>query len=140
MVLRQAVRADIGAMHRVRLSVRENQLSTPTRISHADYMAAIELTGRGWVIEYDGVVIAFAVGNFTNGNIWALFVDPAFEGRGYGKRLHSEMIEWLRSRDLARLWLTTEAGSRAADFYPALGWRAAGESACGELRFELDLT
>lgn len=126
-------------MHRVRLSVRENVLSSPARISAVDYVQVIEVTGRGWVVECDGAIVAFAVGNASNGNIWALFVEPAYEGRGYGRMLHREMIEWLSSQGLQRLWLTTDPDSRAARFYAAAGWCEAGISPCGELRYELDL-
>lgn len=137
MTIRQATRADVDAMHHVRLSVRENVLSSPTRISAADYVEAIEVTGRGWVVECDGNVVAFAVGNATDGSIWALFVEPAYEGRGFGRALHAEMIEWLRRQGLRRLWLTTDAGSRAASFYATAGWREVGLSQSGELRLEL---
>jgi hypothetical protein len=57
-MLRQATRADIPAMQRVRLSVRENR-STRTIIAGADYLAAIETTGRGWVIESEAAVMAW---------------------------------------------------------------------------------
>lgn len=50
-------------MHRVRLAVRENRLTS--RITEEDYIPAIEETGRGWVVEVDGGVVGFAVGNYT---------------------------------------------------------------------------
>lgn len=133
--LRQAVRADVPAIQRVRRSVSENRL-TSTVITDADVIHAIEATGRGWVIEQDGEVIAFAVGNAENGNIWALFVDPAHERRGYGRRLHDEMVAWLRSRGRRNLWLTTQAGTRAQRFYEAAGWTNRGHLPSGELYFE----
>jgi GNAT superfamily N-acetyltransferase len=55
-------------------------------------------------------------------NIWALFVDPEHERRGYGRMLHDTMTDWLRSRGVERLWLTTEPGTRAQKFYEAAGW------------------
>ena len=125
-------------MHRVRLAVRENVLSSPGRISASDYLSSIESKGRGWVIEEEGRIIAFAIGHETDGNIWALFVDPVYEGRGYGRQLHDVMVGWLRSRGLERLWLTTDPDSRAAGFYKALGWSHAGLEASGEVRLELD--
>jgi GNAT superfamily N-acetyltransferase len=139
MNLRQATRADIRQMHRVRLAVRENMLSSPDRISESDYIALIEVKGRGWVIEADGEVVAFAVGDASDGNIWALFVDPDHEGRGYGKRLNAMMVEWLRGQGLKRLWLTTDPDSRAAGFYAAVGWRYVCMTESGEARFELDV-
>ncbi len=122
-------------MHRVRLAVKENRLISSV-ISEADYLPAIKDTGRGWVVEVDGQVIGFAVGTRTTGNIWALFVDPAYERNGYGRQLHDVMIEWLRDQGLAMLWLTTASGTRAERFYEKAGWKRAGVSATGEVRFE----
>jgi GNAT superfamily N-acetyltransferase len=135
-VLRQARREDIRAMHRVRLSVHENQL-TSTVISNEDYIAAIEQPGRGWVIEVEDRVVAFAIGNSQTANVWALFVDPDCEGRGYGRKLHDVMVGWLWSQGLKRLWLTTGPGTRAERFYRAAGWIDAGYTERGEMAFEL---
>jgi GNAT superfamily N-acetyltransferase len=137
LVLRQARRTDIAAIQRVRHAVRENRLTSGV-ITDADVLEAIETTGRGWVIEVDGEVVAFAVGNATDGNIWALFVDPAHEHRGYGRQLHDAMVAWLWSRGLRKLWLTTQPGTRAERFYTVAGWRATGLTAFGEIRFELE--
>ena len=134
-MLRQAVAADIPSIQRVRHSVRENRLVSTT-ISDDQVREAIERTGRGWVIESAGEVVAFAVGNATNGNIWALFVHPDHERRGYGRLLHDTMVEWLWSKGLARLWLTTEPDTRAQRFYEAAGWRRIGPTQSGELRYE----
>jgi GNAT superfamily N-acetyltransferase len=134
-MLRQAVAADIPGIQRVRHSVRENRLVSTT-INDEQVREAIELTGRGWVITSAGDVVAFAVGNATNGNIWALFVHPDHERRGYGRLLHDTMVEWLLSQGLARLWLTTEPNTRAQRFYEAAGWQYIGLTQSGELRYE----
>lgn len=133
--VRQASSADVPAMHRVRMSVRENRLVS-RQLSEQDYIDEIEGTGRGWVIESEGNIVAFAVGNAATGSIWALFVEPGHEGKGYGRRLHDTMVAWLWEQGHEQLWLTTGAGTRAARFYEAAGWRLAGETA-GELRYEL---
>lgn len=134
-VLRQAVAADIAAMHRVRTSVRENRLVSLV-LTEADYRSAIEESGRGWVIEADGRVLAFAVGNRISGNLWALFVAPDHERRGYGRRLHDEMVTWLWGQGLECLWLTTAPGTRAERFYEKAGWSRTGVTPKGEVRFE----
>lgn len=123
-------------MHRVRTSVRENRL-TSTVVTEADYVPAIEAHGRGWVVEEKNEVVGFAVGNASNGNIWALFVHPEHEGRGHGRQLHDTMVHWLWSRGLDSLWLTTAPGTRAQGFYEAEGWTCTGRTEKGELRFEL---
>jgi GNAT superfamily N-acetyltransferase len=134
--LRQAHRGDVAAIQRVRHSVRENRLTSGI-ITDEEVIHALERTGRGWVVEQDGAVIGFAVGNAQTGNIWALFVDPQHEAQGHGRRLHDEMVSWLWSRGLRRLWLSTGAGTRAQRFYERAGWRHQGCTASGELLFEL---
>ena len=161
--LRQARRDDIAAIQRVRASVRENRLVS-RRISDDDVQRHLEVLGRGWVIEVEQLlpdlagtaadphggdtrsgprqtrreVVAFAIGDASIGNVWALFVDPRHEGRGHGRRLHDVMVAWLWSQGLQHLWLATEAGTRAERFYRAAGWRPAGTTPHGELAFVLD--
>ncbi len=135
-ILRQARRADVGEIQRVRHAVRENRL-TSSVISDDEVIDAIERTGRGWVIEVEARIVAFAIGNAEDGNIWALFVEDGHEGQGYGRRLHDEMIRWLWSRGLQRLWLTTGQATRAVGFYQRAGWRNMGVDSDREIRFEL---
>jgi GNAT superfamily N-acetyltransferase len=135
-LLRQALRADIAAIHEVRMSVRENQL-TRSVISERDYINHLETLGRGWVIEAGDRVVAVVVGNARNGNIWGLFVHPEFERQGLGRRLLDTAVDWLWSQGLTQLWLTTSPGTRAQSFYEAAGWSRAGETEHGEIRLEL---
>lgn len=135
-LLRQAQRDDVAGIQRVRHAVRENRLTSGV-ITDDEVIDAIERSGRGWVVEHDGAVIAFAIGNAENGNIWALFVDPDHEAQGHGRRLHDQMVTWLWSRGLTRLWLSTTPGTRAERFYEHAGWQRCGTTADGEVRFEL---
>ena len=123
-------------MHWVRLAVRENVLSDPNRITESDYLAALDGLGRTWVIEVNGDIAAFATG-YKNGSIWALFVHPDYEGRGYGKTLHSAVVAWLWSLGHKRIWLTTTAGTRAERFYISQGWQPYGTVPGGDIRLEL---
>lgn len=134
-ILRPATREDVAGIQRVRHAVKENRLVSRV-IADAEVIEAIETTGRGWVVEAGGKVVAFAIGNAVDGSVWALFVDPLHEGCGYGRRLHDVMVEWLHARGFARLWLTTDPGTRAEDFYARAGWVSRGRQANGELRFE----
>ncbi len=136
MALRQANQSDIPAMHRVRLAVRENALSDPNRITESDYLAALDELGRTWVVEADGEVAAFATG-YKSGSIWALFVHPDHEGRGYGKALHSAVVAWLWSLGHKRIWLATAGGTRAERFYVSQGWQPCGTVPGGDIRLEL---
>jgi nicotinamidase-related amidase/GNAT superfamily N-acetyltransferase len=135
LAVREATRDDIPEMQRIRHAVRENRL-VRLRIEAPDYVDQMERTGRGWVATRGGRIVGFAVGNAETGNIWALFVDPAEAACGAGRALHDEMVAWLRPR-VARLWLTTQGGTRAERFYARAGWTRVGESD-GEVRFERD--
>ena len=138
-LLRQAVRADVPGIQRVRHSVRENVLRSRSSIPDEEVVAFIERFGRGWVVVDDrDEVLAFAFGDARDGNIWALFVDPDHEGRGYGSMLHDEMVDWLWSQGLTRLWLSTDPDTRAERFYRRAGWTDCGLLPSGERRFELD--
>ena len=138
-ILRQAERRDIADIQRVRHAVKENRLASRV-ISDKEVAQAIEVTGRGWVIEVEGRVQAFAIGNAETGNIFALFVDPGHEGRGYGRRLQDEMLRWLWSRGLKRLWLSTAPGTRAERFYESSGWVRRDLLSNGEVLFERHAT
>jgi GNAT superfamily N-acetyltransferase len=135
-VLRRAVAADIPGIQHVRRVVRENRLVSVV-ITDEQVRGAIEDTGRGWVVESGGEVVAFAVGNAGDGNIWALFVHPDHERRGHARRLHDTVVAWLWSRGLERLWLTTAPGTRAQSFYEAAGWERVPHVDGRELRYEL---
>jgi GNAT superfamily N-acetyltransferase len=136
MTLRQAVRGDIAAMHRIRMAVNENRLVS-TVIDEVDYIPEIEITGRGWVITERDAVVAFAIGNRETRSVWALFVDPAHEGKGYGRQLHAAMVQWLFSEGLTSIWLSTEPGTRAQRFYEAAGWTFRRVLPSGERYYEL---
>jgi len=133
---RQALRSDIPGMHRVRLAVRENPLTSDV-IREEHYVPEIELSGRGWVIEEAGEIVAFAVGNLSRRNIWALFVAPDHERKGYGRRLHDVMVRWLFDQGIESIWLSTGAGTRAQGFYEAAGWCFSRELDDGERFYEL---
>ncbi len=134
--IRQASSADVDAIWQVRYAVSENTL-TPGVISDEDLRREMEDTGRGWVAEEDGRVVAFAIGNARSASIWALFVHPDAQGKGHGSALLDTATQWLWSRDLHRLWLTTGTGTRAEDFYRCKGWNSIGITDKGERLFEL---
>lgn len=132
--LRQALAADIPALWAVRHAVTENTLA-PGRLTDADVRRELTDTGRGWLVEDAGGVLAFAIANAVSGNIWALFVQPAQQGRGHGSRLHAVMLDWLRQQQSPCPWLDTGAGTRACAFYERHGWVASATLASGEIRY-----
>ena len=135
--VRVATRVDFPAMHQIRMAVRENVLSDPARVQPSDYAAILEAGGRGWVAELDGRMVGFAVADLARSSVWALFVDPGFEGRGAGRRLHDTMMDWFFTAGADRVRLGTDPGTRAEGFYRSAGWRPAGDEPNGEVRYEM---
>lgn len=136
MQIRRATPDDIPAMHRVRRAVRENALRDHSRVQPADYEKLLAGTGQGWVALVGDRLVGFGIANAANRNVWALFVDPDFEGRGIGRRLHDELLEWLFGLGPEPAWLTTEPGTRAEQFYRVAGWQDAGPAPGGDRRLE----
>ncbi len=137
MIFRDATAADITALHRVRMAVTENVLQDAARVTAADYAAFLDDTGKGWLCEVDGRVVGFAILDIVGASVWALFVEPGFDRRGIGLRLHATMLDWYFAAHDRPLWLGTEPGTRAERFYPSTGWSDAGLRPNGERRFEM---
>ncbi len=135
--LRLATLQDIPRMSEIRLAVRENQLSNPGRITRADYEDFVTGRGRSWVLEQDGQIVGFSAADGENATIWALFVDPAHEGRGHGRKLLAAAVDWLWSRGATSIGLDTAPQTRADRLYRAGGWLVVGTSPHGELKFTL---
>jgi GNAT superfamily N-acetyltransferase len=124
-LFRRATSADILAMSIIRLAVAENTLSDPSRITMDMYEDFLERSGRGWVAENDGEVVAFSYADKTDASIWALFVRPGHEGQGYGQALLKLAVDWLFEIGHDRINLTTGANTRADRFYAEQGWTRA---------------
>jgi len=122
LTFRRAVEADVPALMRIRLAVRENRLSNPARVTPAMCIDYLDKLGRGWVAELDGEIIGFSYADRTDASIWALFVDPAHEGRGAGKQLLRLAADWLFEIGHDEVRLGTQANTRADRFYAAQGW------------------
>ena len=138
MDIREATIVDIGEMHRTRIAVTENRLSDSAKVKLSDYEDFIRSQGKGWVCHVGGHIRGFGFINSSNGNIWALFVEPGYERQGIGRRLHDKMLEWAFAGGQNNLWLTSGAGTRAEGSYRRAGRREAGRTPEGEIRFELD--
>lgn len=121
-VLRRACSADIPAMSAIRLSVTENVLSDPGRVTLQMYEDYLDRDGRGWVAEIDGEIAGFSYADRHEASIWALFISPRFEGRGLGKALLDLAVTWLFRQGRERITLGTTPGTRAERFYAAQGW------------------
>lgn len=134
---REARLEDIEQLSAIRLAVKENKLSNPNLITFSDYETFLTIRGKGWVGECNESIVGFAIVDLKDNNVWALFIDPAFEGQGIGKQLHQLMLDWYFKQTKHTLWLSTDPQSRAAAFYRKAGWTEAGLYGKGELKFEM---
>jgi ribosomal protein S18 acetylase RimI-like enzyme len=135
---RKAVYADIPRLMEIRHAVRENRLSDPNSVTAADCAAFID-RAELWVWVEDGVVQGCAAGDPRDGSIWALFIDPAHEGRGIGRTLLALACGTLRAAGFETATLSTEPGTRADRFYRTNGWIEIGRNAKGEIVFQRQL-
>ena len=138
-VFREAGRADMPGIAHVRTSVTENHLSraqlASRGITNESVAASFEADSKGWVADVGGRIVAFAIADRASRSVFALFVLPGYEGRGLGSWLLDLAARWLWENGAERIWLTTGAGTRAAEFYQRHGWTMTADVK-GELRFE----
>jgi ribosomal protein S18 acetylase RimI-like enzyme len=135
---RKAVHADIRRIMEIRHAVRENQLSDPNSVTAADCAAFID-RAEIWVWVESGRIQGFAAGDPRDGSIFALFIDPAHEGRGIGRALLALASGTLRAAGFETATLSTDPGTRADRFYRANGWIEIGRNAKGEIVFQRQL-
>jgi GNAT superfamily N-acetyltransferase len=137
MIFRETQIADIAQMQIVRNSVKENPLSDPALVPDKDVEDYITRRGKGWVCEINDTIVGFSIVSVTDRNVWALFIQPGFEKKGIGRRLHDEMMDWYFSQTAETIWLGTAPGTRAEAFYRKAGWREVGMHGKGEIKFEM---
>jgi GNAT superfamily N-acetyltransferase len=137
MIFREARLEDIAGIQRVRNLVKENQLSDPNLVPDRDVADYITRRGKGWVCEMDRTIVGFSIVSVTGRNVWALFIQPGYDKRGIGKRLHDDMLNWYFSQTNETIWLSTAPGTRAETFYRVAGWQEAGMTKSGEVKFEM---
>jgi GNAT superfamily N-acetyltransferase len=70
-------------------------------------------------------------------SIWALFVLPAHEGKGIGKRLLKLATDWLFDMGASSIILSTTIGTRADRWYEMQGWSRGEVNGDGEVQYRL---
>jgi len=141
MQIRIARPADVPSLFDVRTSVRENHQSVEdlARIGVTPETVATMLDGegRGWVAEENGRIVAFSMADAAQATIFAMFVQPGYEGKGLGRALMDEAERWLFARGCDEIWLLTDRNPRvrANGFYQHLGWRNDGVQEDGQVRY-----
>lgn len=80
--------------------------------------AWIGLVG-GYIFQEEGVEVPYLI---------SMWVDPVYRGRGIGRALVAQVIEWVREQGLEHLVLEVESSNRSAiALYTRCGFRATGE-------------
>ncbi len=133
-MIRIAGRADLPRITEIRMAVKENVLSRPEKIT-ATVERLIDREGF-WVFEEAGAILGFSSADPGDGSIFALFIDPAHEGRGVGQALLAAACASLAKDGHAVAQLTTGTGTRAERFYRLNGWTEVGRTDDGQLIFQ----
>jgi GNAT superfamily N-acetyltransferase len=137
MLFREALVEDIGQIQIVRNSVKENTLSDLSLVTDKDCEDYITRRGKGWVCLIENSIVGFAIVDLRDHNIWALFIQPGYEGKGIGRKLHDDMIDWYFNQTNTAIWLGTAPNTRAEKFYRRAGWKENGIHGKGEIKFEM---
>ena len=141
--LRIAKTEDIPAIFSIRTSVSENHLDLDqlaergvTPESMAETLARED--SRTWVVDGHEGIRGFSTADRESGSIFAVFVSPDAEGRGYGRALLDAAEAWLFAGGWNTISLQTaeEPDNRAHGFYRAAGWELAGPADHGDVRYE----
>jgi len=119
----------IGAKRHWNYPERWMELWLPQLTFSPEYFQANE----SWVVEQDGVPIAFSTVQERNGNFWIenMWVLPEYMGQGVGKKLFTYALNLARERGYKSLQL--EADPKAVGFYKKMGLHIIGEH-----QYELD--
>jgi GNAT superfamily N-acetyltransferase len=136
-LIRKATRDDIPRIMEIRAGVRENMLRDPSRVTVGDVAWYIDNPGI-FVWVDDQRIVGFSAADPRNGNVFGLFVEEFYEGRGIGQALFERACDVLVEANCPRMWLTTWPGTRAERFYREAGWQVTGEDD-GNLVFERPL-
>jgi len=118
--------------------VRENRLGDPRKVTHALCEWFIE-NSVFWLWEENDRVQGFSAGDPRDGTIFALFIDPAYEGRGIARKLLPLACETLKAAGYRTATLTTEASTRAEKFYRLNGWTEVGRQNDGQIIFRKEI-
>jgi GNAT superfamily N-acetyltransferase len=136
--LRKADRNDMPRLTEIRMAVTENVLTDPRSVRPADVTWFLD-NAAIWVLELEGVVRGFAAGDPRDASVWALFVEPGYEGRGFGRTLMRRICDEFVENGTRNVWLRTGAGTRADRFYRRDGWVEDGVHPTGDLIFRKQL-
>ncbi len=140
-LIRLATLADIDTVFAIRTAVRQNHLSheqlADLGITPQVLADSIREAPCIWVAQVNGVLAAFSMVDLAEGEVFAMFVLPAYEGRGLGRRLMAVAEAALFERHDG-VFLVTDGRDeiRANGFYQRLGWSKVGQVDGDDVRYE----
>ena len=129
---RMATVEDVESLFEIRTSVTQNHLSREQMdalgITPQVLRSAINEGPCVWIAEVDERPVAFSMIDRDEGEVFAMFVRPAFENRGLGRLLMAAAeAELFQAHE--RIFLVTDGRQeiRANGFYQRLGYQPVGE-------------
>ncbi|NVZ52765.1 GNAT family N-acetyltransferase [Pseudomonas sp. B6002] len=139
--IRQATPQDIDTLFAIRTSVVQNHLSR-------EQMAELGITPDGladsireapcvWIAEVNGEPAGFSMVDLDGGEVFAMFVRPAYENQGLGRQLMTVAEAALFERH-DTLFLVTDGRDeiRANGFYQRLGWSVVDQVDGDDVRYQ----
>ena len=133
MKIREVEKSDIKEILNIRVSTKENHFSmddlaevgvTPQSVSEW-----LDGSIKGWICEISGKPVGFTLGDGATAEMLVIAIYPEYEKLGIGKKLITQIQDWLWSFGHKELWLWSNPDStvRAHGFYRKLGWEPTGE-------------
>jgi len=141
MLIRVATPDDIDTLFAIRTSVVQNHLSreqmTALGITPQVLADSIRESPCVWIAEVEGRPVAFSMVDRAAGEVFAMFVQPGYEGLGLGRRLMA-VAEAALFEQHERLFLITDGRDeiRANGFYQRLGWSMVARVEGDDVRYE----
>lgn len=139
--LRMATVDDVESLFEIRTSVVQNHLSREQMdalgITAQVLRSAINEGPCIWLAEVDQWPVAFSMIDRAEGEVFAMFVRPAFENRGLGRLLMAAAeAELFKAHE--RIVLVTDGRQeiRANGFYQRLGWSVVERVDAQDVRYE----
>ena len=139
--IRVATQDDVESLFTLRTSVVQNHLSV-------EQMADLGITPQVpaesirqapcvWMAEVNGQPAAFSMIDLAAGEVFAMFVSPAYENLGLGRQLMA-VAEAALFEHHETLFLITDGRDeiRANGFYQRLGWTVVGSVEGDDVRYE----
>lgn len=140
-LIRAATQDDVESLFTLRTSVVQNHLSV-------EQMAVLGITPQvladsihhapcAWIAEVDGQPAAFSMIDLAEGEVFAMFVSPAYKNLGLGRQLMA-VAEAALFEHHETLFLVTDGRDeiRANGFYQRLGWTVVGSVEGDDVRYE----